>query len=212
MTIILDHCFILTEPGAPQAELLSDIGLIEGKSNNHPGQGTANRRFFFANTTLELLYIRDENEAKNGRAKRLRFVKRATDPKASPLGLILRRTSEFSTVPFAGWQYCPEYFDKDCCFQVGDNSDLLQEPLCICMPHNLPRSHLSRPENSQWNLTELRVSVPVVRPSPTLEIFAKCPKISLQLDRPHQLELIFNGGKSGELRDMKPNLPLIIRW
>ncbi len=47
MTIELDHFFILTDPGAPQAELLTEIGLVEGTPNDHPGQGTANRRFFF---------------------------------------------------------------------------------------------------------------------------------------------------------------------
>jgi hypothetical protein len=47
MTIGLDHFFILTEPGAPQAELLSDFGLVEGTANSHQGQGTANRRLCF---------------------------------------------------------------------------------------------------------------------------------------------------------------------
>ncbi len=130
--------------------------------NNHPGQGTANRRFFFFNSTLELLYIRDENEAKNGRAKRLRLTERAVDVKASPLGLIVRQEKESKAVPFAGWQYCPEYFNDDQCFHVGDNSDLLEEPLCICMPNNLPRpKSLPQPENPHWSLTELRISVPV---------------------------------------------------
>lgn len=53
----LDHFFILTSPGAPEADALVQLGLIEGTSNAHPGQGTANRRFFFANTTIEFLYI-----------------------------------------------------------------------------------------------------------------------------------------------------------
>jgi hypothetical protein len=51
----LDHFFILTEKFAPEAKLLTDLGLVEGTSNSHPGQGAANRRFFFANTALELL-------------------------------------------------------------------------------------------------------------------------------------------------------------
>jgi hypothetical protein len=49
MTIKLHHFFIIAEPGAPEADLLSGIGLIEGTRNDHPGQGTANRRFFFMN-------------------------------------------------------------------------------------------------------------------------------------------------------------------
>ena len=45
----LDHIFICTEKEAPQGDLLKEFGLVEGSSNIHPGQGTANRRFFFKN-------------------------------------------------------------------------------------------------------------------------------------------------------------------
>ena len=59
----VNHVFILTEPGAPAASLLIDAGLIEGSPNTHPGQGTANRRSFFRNLMLELLYISDAAES-----------------------------------------------------------------------------------------------------------------------------------------------------
>ena len=64
--IFLDHVFVLTEPGAEIAERLIDIGMVEGSANTHPGQGTSNRRFFLENFTIELAYVSDENEAKNG--------------------------------------------------------------------------------------------------------------------------------------------------
>jgi hypothetical protein len=65
--IDLDHFLILTEPAAPQAELLTNIGLVEGTSNTHPGQGTANRRFFFSNAMLELAYIREDYTSESER-------------------------------------------------------------------------------------------------------------------------------------------------
>ena len=46
-TMHLDHIFIRARPGAPEAEALKAFGLTEGSPNRHPGQGTANRRFFF---------------------------------------------------------------------------------------------------------------------------------------------------------------------
>ena len=138
MTIELDHFFILTAPGAPQADLLSGMGLVEGTRNVHPGQGTANRRFFFSNTALELLFVRDANEAANGRGSRLRILERTENTNASPFGLIVRAASESTGVPFPGWRYCPEYFRADQCFRVGDNSDVLEEPLCICIPNTPP--------------------------------------------------------------------------
>lgn len=213
MTITLDHFFILTDYGAPQSELVSSLGLIEGARNNHPGQGTANRRFFFSNTALELLYVHDANEAINGRGNRLRLTQRLDDKAASPFGLIVRNNSESVDVPFPGWQYCPEYLRDDQCFQVGENSDILEEPLCICMPQNLSRpDNLNPPENPLWSLTELRISVPVPSPSLPLETISKCDGISLRLNKPHKLELVFNEEKSGALLDFTPQLPLIFGW
>lgn len=200
---------ILTDPGAPQADLLFGIGLIEGTRNDHPGQGTANRRFFFSNTTFEFLYVRDVTEAANGRGSRLRFAKRATDAKASPFGLIVRATD----APFPGWRYCPEYFRVDQCFHVGENSDLLEEPLCICMPLNLPLPKSQpQPANPLKTVTEVRISVPVVRPSLTLEAIANCERISLRLNEPHRLELVFNEEEERQSKDMIPELPLVVRW
>ena len=46
MSLELDHVFVNTAPGAPEADQLLSFGLVEGSSNVHPGQGTANRRFF----------------------------------------------------------------------------------------------------------------------------------------------------------------------
>jgi hypothetical protein len=213
MTIALDHFFILTEPGSPQADLVSGIGLKEGASNNHPGQGTANRRFFFSNSTLELLYIRDMEEAINGRAGRLRFAERVNNTNASPFGLIVRTVEGSTDMPFPGWKYCPEYFKDDQCFQVGENSGLLEEPLCIGMPVNLPgRRSQQQPENTVWTMTELRIGVPVTKPSSTLEAVAKCEAVTLQLGEPHRMELIFNEEQDGQIKDMTPDLPLIVRW
>ena len=63
MTLKLHHIFVCTSEGAPEAEALLDVGLIEGSPNIHPGQGTANRRFFFERGFLELLWVHDKPEA-----------------------------------------------------------------------------------------------------------------------------------------------------
>ena len=48
MNLELDHVFILVEPEAIVADLLVKQGFQEGTRNKHPGQGTSNRRFYFA--------------------------------------------------------------------------------------------------------------------------------------------------------------------
>ncbi len=59
----LDHVFVCTARDAPEAERLRALGLVEGTSNVHHGQGTANRRFFFANAMLELLWVHDPHRS-----------------------------------------------------------------------------------------------------------------------------------------------------
>jgi hypothetical protein len=49
MQIELDHLFVCTVPGVPEAEQLVQFGSHEGPPNQHPGQGTACRRFSFFN-------------------------------------------------------------------------------------------------------------------------------------------------------------------
>ena len=213
MAVELDHFFILTDPDTRFPDVVSSIGLIEGSRNTHPGQGTANRRFFLANSTLEFLYVRDAEEAANGRGSRLRFVERSTSAKSSPFGLVFRVATGFTNQPFPGWRYCPEYFRENQCFQVGENSDLLEEPLCICMPIGLPQAEAQpKSANLDWNLSELRISVPVIHPSLTLEAISNCDGIVLKLNEPHRLEVIFNDGKEGESKSMNNEFPLVLRW
>ena len=213
MTIELDHIFVLTGPGAPQADLLSETGWVEGPRNAHPGQGTANRRFFLSNTALELLYVSDAAEAENGPGRGMRIVERAANAGASPFGLIVRSTGDASDLPFPGWRYCPEYFPANQCFHVGENSDVLEEPLCVCMPDDLPAADPRlREANSRIFLSEARLSVPVARPSPTLAAIAACERVSLRLNEPHRLELVLNEGEEGRSRDLTPQLPLVLCW
>ena len=70
MQIELDHVFVCTAPGAPEAEKLVEFGLHEGPPNQHPGQGTACRRFPFANAMIELLWVNDPSAAQSERTKR----------------------------------------------------------------------------------------------------------------------------------------------
>ena len=45
--LTLDHAFIWVSRGGKEADALVEAGFTEGPANTHPGQGTANRRFFF---------------------------------------------------------------------------------------------------------------------------------------------------------------------
>src|SRR5437879_6291460 len=70
MQLELDHFFVCASIGAPEADRLIEFGLSEGTPNNHLGQGTANRRFFFHNAFLELLWVADPAEAQTSAVRR----------------------------------------------------------------------------------------------------------------------------------------------
>ena len=57
--------FVCIAVGTPEADRLVAFGLNEVTRKSHPGQGIANRRFFFYNAMLELLWVHDEHETRS---------------------------------------------------------------------------------------------------------------------------------------------------
>ena len=84
MSLRFDHVFVFVPPGAQAADLLVAAGLVEGPPNQHPGQGTANRRFFLANAMLELLWVHEADAADAAtQSNAARAIRRAAIMRAS---------------------------------------------------------------------------------------------------------------------------------
>ena len=92
MAVELDHVFVCASVGAPEADLLRALGLSDGQPNRHPGQGTACRRFFFANAYLELLWVENPAEAQGEVARPLRLWERWSQRRQGtcPFGVVFR--------------------------------------------------------------------------------------------------------------------------
>jgi hypothetical protein len=92
MRIELDHLFVCTNPGAPEAEKLVQSGLHEGPPNQHSGQGTACRRLAFANAMIELFWVSHATEAQSQSTGRTLLWERwsGREHNASPFGICLR--------------------------------------------------------------------------------------------------------------------------
>src|SRR5437667_11016558 len=88
----IDHLFICTCIGACEAERLLAFGLTEGTPNVHPGQGTANRRFFFRNAFLELLWVQDSSTAQSAAIRPTHLWEHWSGRRSSacPFGFIFR--------------------------------------------------------------------------------------------------------------------------
>lgn len=128
----MDHAFIGCAAGAPAADALLQLGFIEGSGNTHPGQGTANRRFFFENFMLELLWVADAAEAQNDRSRRTRLWDRCErqDVNVSPFGIIFGSSGTPPAVaPFLTWDYKPRYLPNGLAMQIADGTTLYEPEL-----------------------------------------------------------------------------------
>ena len=211
MPFELDHFFILTDIGAPEADLLKEFGLAEGAPNTHPGQGTANRRFFFSNAMLELAWVQSEAEATSDPAARLRLWDRWRNRTqgASPFGICLRPTDSHSDEnPFPGWTYRPSFFPDHLAPHMGDNSDRIDEPLLFCMVPGQPPSRPKQPLGLQ-EVAALRIHGPHKRPSEQLRAASKVPGIEIRQSEQPLLDVHFGGDR---VHDFRPRLPLRVLW
>ena len=58
----IDHIFIFSNNSGKEAKNLIEFGLTEGSSRVHKEQGTKNRKFYFENFFLEILWVINEEE------------------------------------------------------------------------------------------------------------------------------------------------------
>ncbi|MBE7384629.1 MAG: VOC family protein [Leptolyngbya sp. SIO1E4] len=214
MNMTLDHVFILVEPKAKVGDRLLEHGFREGPSNTHPGQGTANRRFYFANGMLELIWVQDADEARNGPGRNLHFSERAKDPTASPFGVIFvpRKDNASPDMPFPGWHYQPAYFPSPKGFHVGANSKNLLEPLCFYFPFHDPGVPKPQPHRNPQTISEIIIVIPSTDTEGVLALASQTERLLMRSGQKHLMEITLDHHDSGRTEDYRPALPLILRW
>ena len=133
MAISLDHVFICTAINAPEAEALVAFGLVEGSSNVHPGQGTANRRFFFEGGFIELLWVSNPLEAQSELTAPTRLWDRwagCVNKQISPFGIGFSASGDTPLpAPFESWAYHPRYLPADKSIFFAQNTPLSEPEL-----------------------------------------------------------------------------------
>jgi hypothetical protein len=221
MSFELDHLFICTAAGAPEASRLNDFGLTEGPPNTHPGQGTANRRFFFRNAMLELIWVHDLEQARSVRTRPTMLYERwnGRGVGASPFGICLRPLQPgTSELPFPAFEYRPAYLPEPCVIHVGENAGSLSEPMLIYLafakrPDHADTRQLVEHAAGIREVTALRVHGPWQEPpSAALEAALKTGAISWIPGEMNLMEIGFDSESHGKSMEFFPDLPLIFNW
>ena len=215
MRIELDHLFVCTAPGAPEAERLVRFGLLEGPPNQHPGQGTTNRRFAFINAMIELVWVSDAKEAQNQSTRRTLLWERwsGRQDNASPFGICLRPVdAQDESPPFPAWEYRPAYLPGPLLMYIGEAG--IEEPMWVYL------SFMRRAHREQWfiehpigirEITGLTLATPVpLRPNASQKII-ESGNLGTRTGETSLLEIEFDGKRRKEQIDFRPHLPLVFR-
>jgi len=222
-SVEVDHIFVSCAVGAPEGDRLIELGLIEGSPNRHPGQGTANRRFFFANAMLELIWVHDPAEAQSDAqpARRLHLWERwsGRNGSACPFGVCLRPTAGTSDVaPFPAWEYRPSYAPTG--MPIAINSTVDSEPLVFYIPihRRMDTAPADRREPYEHalpirELTSARIFAPgAATASPAMLATLQTGGFSFEPAARPLLELGFDSKRQGGRADLRPALPLVLLW
>jgi hypothetical protein len=219
VTYALDHLFVCCAEGAPEAGLLTRLGLSEGSSNTHPGQGTASRRFFFENAYLELFWVADAREAQSELAAPTRLWSRwaARGAEASPFAVILRPDHGVDAAPpFRSWAYHPPYLPPPLAIDVAEGTPL-SEPAFFYIGfargagqmQPQPRDHAL----GVRRLTAVEIGVPGSGPRSDAACLVEEMRLVQFVAAPrHRMTLTFDDGRGGQQADLDPDLPLVLRW
>jgi hypothetical protein len=132
----IDHIFIFTESKGKAADQLVSFGLTEGSSRIHKGQGTTNRKFYFENFFLEILWVHDENEMKSDLVKPTGLWQRANykTNNSSPFGLCIVNTDETDSLFEKSLKYQPEYFPWGLSIDILTNENQPELPWTFRLP------------------------------------------------------------------------------
>lgn len=217
----LDHLFVCAAAGAPEAEALKAFGLLEGSSNTHPGQGTANRRFFFRGAMLELLWVHDEEQTRSPAVAPTRLWERwcYRSTGYSPFGICLRADKDESPLPFETWDYRPPYLPPGTSIEVAAGT-ANEEPMLFATPFGARpdaapagrREPLDHPAGLE-EITAVGITLPhreVV--SPALRAMGEIGSISFVFGGEHLLEIGFDHGAQGRAADFRPMLPMVVTF
>lgn len=142
----VDHVFIFSNKGR-EADDLVEFGLIEGSGRVHPGLGTANRRFFFDNFYLEILWVENEAEAKSEYASPLKLWERSTfnDNDYSRYGLCFENEIDSDPLFKNSLKFQPEYYPKGKFLEVFPHKDEPYFPWIFRLPISSVKKHLNEP-------------------------------------------------------------------
>jgi hypothetical protein len=228
--LALDHVIIYAQPGAPEQQALRQAGFtISPVVNRHDGQGTSSVTVEFLNGYFELIYL----DAKVPVAPDLavaakRFAERADwrNTGISPLGLQVHKTASApAAFPFPTIKVHADWM------RAGENLEILTPreqvkavgitipPHAVDLAANAAlaadpvKGAMFQHANGAKRMTEVEVIAPSTEGLPAVaDYIAKAGAAKFTLGQEWLMVLTLDDAAQGQTRDLRPALPLQVRY
>lgn len=230
--LVLSHAWIVVATGAPERKLLEAAGFrIAPTVNRHDGQGTASVTIELHNGFLELMYPDSTvavSPALQAGAEKFRLKSAWRETGYSPIGVVFDRTPATpDAFPFATWKVRADWIEPGSFIEMLTPRE---------MPRAVSLSISSQPASARARATEALEQDPVrgamflhpngarrltalrvVAPSrdalpPAAQYVAGLGLMATDVGTQWLLEVTLDDGKQRVTRDLRPDLPLIVRY
>jgi hypothetical protein len=211
-----DHIFIFTNDQGKVADQLVAFGLKEGSNRVHAGQGTTNRKFYFENFFLEILWVHDETEINSELIKPIGLWQRANYQSNgfSPFGLCIVNTDETDKFFENAFKYQPAYFPEGTTIDILKNEHQPNFPWTFRLPFKGQKKNKTEPINHQngiVELTKIEFYVSTINDENSIQSFLGQERINFTQSDKTWLNLTFDNAKQGLSEDFE-RLKLTINY
>jgi Glyoxalase-like domain len=223
--IELDHVWIMVSPNAPERAVLERAGFrISPDVNRHDGQGTASITVEFENAYLELIWPDSTVTVAPGLERAAEKFRQRMLWRSSgwcPVGIGLRRTAPSNdALPFPTWSWTAEWMPKGSEMVMLTPRDDTRSPALFIEPRGLTdtgeqaaRAALYDHPIGARRITAIRLISPkTYQPIASLKYLQTQHVLSIKAGDQWLLELTFDGGKRKQTKDLRPDLPVVIRY
>lgn len=211
----IDHIFIFSKNKGKEADEFLEFGFTEGSSRIHIGQGTVNRKFYFENFFIEIIWVENEEEIKSELIAPTKLWERSNFEinDYSQFGLCLVNTDETDILFENSSKYQPEYFPKGLEIEIVNDEKNPKLPWTFRLPFKGEKKKTEEPiihKNGITILTKTDFKIPLIEDHFT-SFFKNEANITFENSDVINLTLTFDENRNG--KEFKfINLPLTIKY
>jgi hypothetical protein len=232
----LDHVWIVVTRDAPERGALERAGFkISPNINRNDGQGTASVSAEFLNAYIELMWPDPTVSVAQGAERGVEKFKNRMNWRTSgwcPIGIALHRTGPGATLPFPTWSIAPDWMPKGNAIEILTARDDTKSPSFFIEPpvlavkeeanrklaENDPNSASPASDRFKHPIGVERVTaIQIIRPKEYQAVAAftyleQAGVFKSTEGKEWAVELTFDDSRKSQTKDLRPDLPQVIRY